>query len=37
MKVGCAAILKNQELQKYLLNESSIYRAEIKASHEHYS
>ena len=28
MKVGCAAIFQNQELLKYLLNESSIYSAE---------
>ena len=31
MKVGCAAIFQTQEMLKYLLNESSVYRAEVTA------
>ena len=31
MKVGCAAVFQNQELLKYLQNESSIYSAEVIA------
>ena len=31
MKVGCAAILQNQELLSHLPNESSIYSAEVTA------
>ena len=31
MKVGCAAVLQNQELLKFLSSESSIYSAEVTA------
>ena len=31
IKVGCAAIFQNQELLKHLLNESSMYSAEVTA------